>query len=760
MNDGALWDKALEGADQEKISMFAVEVPKVLAQVSTGVGHEVVRKTGLILTKEQIISIKKYVAIGLAFPTTRKGVADFLRYAPSENGGPGLTVEDFLSTFVMISRHAEMWSPLRHRIMLTGTDLKLFGSKMQIWGEAMQGLCNSDAAIQLIDTHKVRTLEDLNALKLDWPGVFPGVELAADTVPELNEYLQDIRVKAREYHKKADAIKVDLDAFGDELEKKVIPEIKVRLALIGSNRYPSDIVALDKKITERAVEIEELNSRYRTLVEKSLGAAAMLNIVGLGMAIYFGVEAENIRAQRKRVNAEQEADIRSLESKERTLASLKRVELDLQNAKIVAIDAEVATNNLRFVWNSIERYIDDSEQSMGAIKDGLRLSRFMSKFNEVVDSWKKVADVADQLVEVFDQADQEYKANNNGAVRMARFAALTSAGPADNLQINPEVLSGAKRQMRQDRAKLDALYQILDYLPGVYERFAGLVDNVFNSHRTLQESAINSHEKLERAAKALTVLKNELAREMAGKTVDSLVDEIINDCHEELSVVYASVEKDAAAIEGAYALISVMFDRDQTVPVMSALTEEVIVLEKTRKELEESSTKIRADLKVITDAISALEKKGLEDVGKEVNLTIDKINGLGMAPPQVEIVKLAIEQLQRSIASLAEGVSFMFMLAESQKLRANLNECNAKIASYDAGIVTSNKKIEYIQTVYRMDDQSSLYATEFKHTALAFKNFLTIIAPASGDVIQRVDKFFEAVPPFLTRISPLTSPGA
>lgn len=755
MSEVKLWDQALEGADYEAISKFAVEVPKVLADVSIGEDDKVVRHTGLILTKEQIISIKKYVALGLSFPDTLKGITDFLRYGPGEDGGPGLTAQDFLSTFTLIATHAKAWSPLRQRIMLTSVDLKSFGAKMQIWGRAMQRIYDGDDAAQLIKSNNVKTPEELNNLEFNWPGVFPGIELAPDTVPQLNDYLIDILKRIREYQGRTNAIKENLDTFASDLETKVVPAIKLRLALIGNNKYTGEIAALDKKITERALEIDELNAQYKALVQKSISSVGSFNIVGLGLAIYFGVEAENVRARRKRVNAEQDADIHSLSSKEMTLAALKRVEHDLQNAKIVAIDAEVATNNLRFVWNSIDRYITDSEQSMASIHDALKLYKFMSTFEEVVESWAQLAAVADQLIDVFDQADKEYKADS-GVTPKVRFTGFSSR----NAPIEPQVLSGTRQQMRKERATVDALYITLQFLPGVHDRFGRLVDNVFESTKTLLDAASDSHHQLTRTGKALGRLKKDLERETAGDADKELISEMTRDAHEELSGVYASVAKSARAIENHYANLSSKFDRQQTMSVMSALTEEVAAVDTAREQLEATSEQVRAELQVVTDAISAIEKTGLDDAAKQVNLTIDKVKALGVAPPQVAVVMLAIDQLQKSIADIAEGISFTIMVAESRKLREKLNDLLARIAAQNADVAVANKKIEFIQAIYRLDDQNTRHVTELNKVVMAYTGFLSSATLESDDVISRIEKFDEVVPAFLKLISPLAFPDS
>jgi hypothetical protein len=753
-----LRDEALKNADYEKVSELAVALPKAFALASKGGVENMTRSTGLILTKEQIISLKEYVAIGLAFPETLDAVIDYLNYGPNDDGGRGLKAQDFLLTFQLIRRHASSWTPLRHRIMLTGEDLKKFGSNMQSWRSGMEAECNTEAAVKLIKDYNVKTLEDLNKLKLDWKGVFPGIELDPGTVSELGEYLKDIRNRIDAYKRTTNDIKADLDTFGDQLESVVIPEIKRKLVLIGNNQYTGEVEALNKKITERALRIDELDSQYKALVVKSLEAAAGLNIFGLGMAIYHGVEAENIRATRRAENEAQEADLLSLKSKDRTLASLKEVEKDLQNTKLVAIDAEVATNNLRYVWNVIDSYVNDSEETMSGIKDALRLSRFMTRFGQVADSWKEVESVAGQLVDVFDQADKEYQAKYGVKVmarRIESFAGVLERYPLIDLKL----LSQTKSKMRDDRATADALFIVWQYLPNVHKRFAGLVDNVFISARTLQSSAFNSKHELEKARKTLGGLESELKDEVSGGADQETINSIMGEIEETMQEACESVKESANKSKDSLRNISIAVDRKMMLDFVSGLKRDIQTADQRQTDLQTELTKRRADLKVVSDAISAIEKNGLDDLSKNINLTIDKLKALGMAPSEIQLVMFAVEQLQKSIGDIAKGISFSFMLAESKKLSAKVAEVLGRIAIEITLIEASNKNIEFIEAINLIDDQNRLYCAEYEKAVVAFDKFNVAVDNNSIPADERVLQFLDEVKAFTLFLAPLSEPN-
>jgi len=474
------------------------------------------------------------------------------------------------------------------------------------------------------------------------------------------------------------------------------------------------------------------------------------------MAIYHGVEAENIRAARRVENEAQEADILSLNSKNVTLASLKRVEKDLQDTKLVAIDAEVATNNLRYVWNVIDAYVIDSEKEMAGINDSLRLSRFMSKFAQVVDSWKEVELVAGQLVDVFDQADKEYQLKH-GVTGMARMSNSFVLERYPHVDLS--FLSQARKNMRKDRATADALFIVWNYLPSVHARFTRLVDDVFVSARVLQANAFGAKNDLEKSIKTFNELNTELMDEVSSGAEAETIKTIIDEIEVVLKDARDSVKKKAIEIERTHQNISIVFDKKMTLGFVADLNKDIQAAELRRTMLETELAKRRTDLKAVSDAISAIEKSGLDDLSKDINLTIDKLKGLGMAPTEVQLVLFAIEQLQKSIGDIAKGISFSFMIAESKKLVSKVKETLDGIAEQTIHIETSNKNIEFIEAIHQIDDQGKQYGAEYKKSIVAFNQFIATVEDGTDDAEERWSRFVSEVQAFIPFITPLSLPN-
>lgn len=359
------------------------------------------RDTGLILTKEQVINLKKYEIAGLALPTELDKIIAYLGY---ENGaGLGLEAVDFQQTFKIVNGHARLWNPLRTDLLTVNTKLVVFAGSIQVYGESMKEVFNDIAALGLIEKYDIKTLEDLRKVELQQGIKFPDIE--AEDRNDLGYFLDQILNKVKEQQTEALAIKQRLDSFGRQLAQQVGPAIKLKLSLIDNNALSSEIKALQLKIDNRALAIEEKNKEYKEMVKQAI-SAVMGNLV---MMIYSSVQAEKIRKERNKLTEEQEADIALMTKKDQILASLGRIRMDFQNLDLIVIDADIATKNLITVWNSLGTFIAASAAEVDGIHDGLSMRRFRNQFNLVVKPWETIEADAKKLQHVFAEADREFR---------------------------------------------------------------------------------------------------------------------------------------------------------------------------------------------------------------------------------------------------------------------------------------------------------------------------------------------------------------
>ena len=387
-------------SEQDLITVAAT-APEALFSSSVATPETDTRDTGLILTKDQIKSLKKYEIAGLALPTELKDVIAYLGY--ESGAGKGLEATDFQETFQLVNGHARLWNPLRTDMLTVNTKLAVFAESVETYHEAMEDVFKSIKALELVDEHGINTLEDLRKFEINSGITFPDIK-ALDR-SDLGYFLDQILEKIKEQAIEATRIKERLKTFGEALDGKVLVGIKQKLSLMDNHSVGSEIKALQVKIDERSTAIDEKNKEYKELVMQAVGSV----FGNLAMLIYSSVEAEKIRKERNRLSNEQEKDIALMDQKNRILASLGRVRMDFQNLDLVVIDADIATKNLITVWNSLHTFIAASATEIKGIHDGLSMRRFRNQFNLVVKPWETIKVDAKKLEGVFAAADREFK---------------------------------------------------------------------------------------------------------------------------------------------------------------------------------------------------------------------------------------------------------------------------------------------------------------------------------------------------------------
>lgn len=397
-----------------KAAEEAALAPRALIDASLGQHDDSVRTTGLILTKEQIIDLYLYEQKGLHLPTTAEAVSVYLGYHQQNPPGRGLTVSDFTKTFNIIKVHASKWDGLRQRIKLISSELKLFANFMTSTGARVVRELDTVSASKVLKDLGIITLEDLKRVEQEMGPALPDITLDDDdkgAVKSVSYILERVLVRVNTEEKRSNRLKADLDAFSRELSNTVRPEISLRLVAIDNNNFKGDVVRLQKEIEDLDKQIDEKSASYKQMVNDSLSAASKLNVIGLGMAIYFGVEAEKVRKQRNALKKQRNVKNTEMGTKSTVLRRLNDVKGDMQDLELLTLQADVATQNLVTVWNKLYLYIKTSQEESEVITDALKVSFLAYHFEQVIEPWALIKKEADELYAVFAEADAEIKKN-------------------------------------------------------------------------------------------------------------------------------------------------------------------------------------------------------------------------------------------------------------------------------------------------------------------------------------------------------------
>ncbi|RVD76934.1 alpha-xenorhabdolysin family binary toxin subunit A [Pseudomonas koreensis] len=687
----------------DKVVEAAANAPLVFVNASLGAGEEYNRGTGIQLTKEQIISLRKYEVLGLSLPVRLQDVVAYLNYGAGDEGGVGLKALDFLRTFSMTYDHAKRWSPLREKIMLTGTDLKIFSGSIIRTGNAIVEVYEDLRASKYLEKHNINTPEEYLSLKLQMPEL-PELELSSDDILDIKAYLNDLLAKVANCHQGAERVRAELDNFGTDMREKVLPEIALRLQFVSRNTYQNDIKTLQEGIDRRANEIDELNKQYDLLVQEAIKAAATLNIGGLILGIYQGVKAEKIRSERNRLKQLQQVDNQSMASKNQTLSSLNKIRDDLQNLSYVAIEAEVATQNLMLVWNALGDYVEASVKEVDGVFEATSLRRFKNQLLNIIDPWEQIKVSSDQLLKVFEEADKDYE--RSGLVVRSRsmmsLLSVSSAVPA----FNTTRLREHNASVQGFNTTAQMLFEQFDYMPGTVGTMNNLALAVNKATYDLRSQAQATGIYLERAEKKLRSYQAELE-------YPEDADEVREDMEVELKNIFNKVSVQTEDLKAVHKSISAHYDRSASAEWVVTLKAERATTVELKVTFDEKLAGLAVEMKSVSEGIDLIAKAGIEKIGEQVQLSLENIKALGLAPPQVQVVLLAIDTLKKMISGIGEAISFLNMLAAYNRLNDKAGDLRTQINKYIKDIARIDGRIELVETLDQLDDARAKYAGEF-----------------------------------------------
>jgi hypothetical protein len=687
----------------DKVIEAAAKAPMLFVSASLGEGEDYNRETGIQLTKEQIISLRKYETLGLSLPIQLSDVVAYLNYGSGDDGGVGRTAKDFLRTFTMTYQHARRWSPLREKVMLTGNDLKIFAGSIIRTGTAIVEVYDELKASKYLEAHDISTVEEYLKLQQQMPGL-PDLDLSPGDVADIRSYLNDLLTKIRLCHQKAEHVRGELDRFGIDMRATVLPEIKLRLEFVSRNTYAADIKDLQGQMDQRSAEIDELNKQYEKLVQDAIKAAAGLNIGGLVMAIYQGVKAEKISHERNALKQLQQADNQRMASKNQTLSSLNKVRDDLQNLSYVAIEAEVATQNLMLVWNALSDYVGASIVEVDKIDEAASLRRFKNQIMNIIEPWEQIKSSADQLLAVFAEADKEYE-NNNMSLRSRSLMRVLSVN-AVKPEFNMQNLRGHNASVQRLNTTAQMLFEQFDYIPGTVGAMNGVALAVNKATFELRDNA----QKI-----SISMVQSERKIKSYQAELDSPedADEVREDLEAELKDLCAKVTAHTQGLKSIHKSIGAAYDRKASAEWIIKLENERASTEEHKTQSEGKITALTTEMKSISEAIDLITKAGIEKIGQEAQLSLENLKALGLAPPQVQIALLAIDTLKKLITGIGEAISYLNMLAAYRRLSEKVVEMRAQLQKHVNDIVRIVGRIELVTTLDGLDDERSKYASEF-----------------------------------------------
>ncbi|MEE5098557.1 alpha-xenorhabdolysin family binary toxin subunit A [Pseudomonas alliivorans] len=360
------------------------------------------RATALILTKEDILSIKRYERHSLNLPNTLERVKQQLGFAHS--GISGLEPQDLLLTYRAINQHAQSWSAIEVDIKAKGFDLDLFAGEFSNQGKQILDYVDKmELARQLQLTVDELTIETVRSLT---PA--PLTKTDKTVCLSLAEMLKKIAVQMEAHRKASKKLAKDIKQFAHTLTVDLVPVINDKVALANRSDLDEDLIALEKEINRLTVDIDQKHQEYST-TRTHITLGLLGGLVGLIVTdSIFGAQAEAIRKEKNRLIKEKKARLEMLGQKRPLAAAIRNLEILFEDMKIRMLDAHQSAVNLQDLWTMLAKYVDNAARRLADISDDQTLLDFVLEFKSVVTPWEEIKGITTHLLLTFEQALDEF----------------------------------------------------------------------------------------------------------------------------------------------------------------------------------------------------------------------------------------------------------------------------------------------------------------------------------------------------------------
>ncbi|MHA6557271.1 alpha-xenorhabdolysin family binary toxin subunit A [Pseudomonas alliivorans] len=387
-----------EVPEKPKLTITPTEFLRALVEDEKNNG----RATALILTKEDILSIKRYERHSLNLPSTLERVEQQLGFAHS--GISGLEPQDLLLTYRAINQHAQSWSAIEVDIKAKGFDLDLFAGEFSNQGKQILDYVDKmELARQLQLTVDDLTIETVRSLT---PA--PLTKTDKTVCLSLAEMLKKIAVQMEAHRKASKKLAKDIKQFAHTLTVDLVPVINDKVALANRSDLDEDLIALEKEIDRLTVDIDQKHQEYST-TRTHITLGLLGGLVGLIVTdSIFGAQAEAIRKEKNRLIKEKKARLEMLGQKRPLAAAIRNLEILFEDMKIRMLDAHQSAVNLQDLWTMLAKYVDNAATRLADISDDQTLLDFVLEFKSVVTPWEEIKGITTHLLLTFEQALDEF----------------------------------------------------------------------------------------------------------------------------------------------------------------------------------------------------------------------------------------------------------------------------------------------------------------------------------------------------------------
>lgn len=309
---------------------------------------------------------------------------------------------------------------------------------------------------------------------------------------------------------------------------------------------------------------------------------------------------------------------------------------------------------------------------------------------------------------------------------------------------NTALIQRSIEEMLKQNAEASNAFEQTNYLPSVYAKAKGLHSATVLTQRKLDAVTLTLKNDTATALKALNDLRAE-----AGKLAET--DDLEDNVYfreSMLSSFKKSLKASVGPLQQQYdSLTAVKFDPASTTTYKTQLDAELVELSKALATSKEKMAALESSRTILSEAMAVFEKKNLADTAKEMMLTVENISALGVAAPEVEVIKFAIAHMKKTMENFSESLNYQGMyeqrerlIEETKSLTPQVNNQNAEVEK----VAAKARLIISVQGLYEHFFIARVEYSKFVQSVVAFTEHLE-----NGDPATYEDRLVAAAPYFI-----------
>lgn len=311
-----------------------------------------------------------------------------------------------------------------------------------------------------------------------------------------------------------------------------------------------------------------------------------------------------------------------------------------------------------------------------------------------------------------------------------------------------EHIKSTLNNMLKQNAELEFSFSETGYLPSIHAKAKVLYTSLAPSQRIFNEQlfAIET---------ATTKALRNLNKYRAAMTDDMSEDDLESNTYARAQTVITFKKALAPAVQALQkqfkTLADVSFDPALTTTYKDGLLAELEPLGTDVAMVKEEIAEVEAARKTLNDAMAVLEKDNFVDIAKDTLLTVENISAAGLAAPEVELVKLAVEQMKKTLEHIGEALNYITMNKQRDGLIKRLSELKTRNTALDAEAKQITSKTNVIVSIHSLFESFFSARAEYAKIDQSINAFVNHLALA--DEADYEDRLVAAAPSLIAYLN-------